>query len=247
MTWAEIRLALRAYYEQPSGDVRDYLELHGSPAYINNAVQTLRFYEPYLPSGRILDWGCRHAAEAYMIRLLRGDAVELDGCDVFDPELHQSFHRRAGLRYCQLRHPFNLPYPDGSFEAVIGSGVIEHVPFDFESMKELYRVLKHGGRLILVWVPNALSVHEWWYRRKRPNHAHWRLYTKSQLRSLLLHSGFRPLVVGYQDRLDILPIDGGEYRVSGSVLRFLRPVLRAVSLHRIGGGLCAVGEKVESI
>lgn len=238
---------LRDFYRRSSNDVQHYLELHGSPAYVNNSVQTLRFYEPYLPSGRILDWGCRHAPEAYMIRFLRGDAVELDGCDVFDPELHRSFHQQIALRYQQLQHPFRLPYSDDTFHAIVGSGVIEHVPFDYESMKELYRILRPGGRLILTWVPNTFSIHEWWYRRTRPNEFHWRLYTKSQLRSLMLHNGFHPLIVGYQDRLDILPIDGGNYRISGTTLRLVRPLLRALSLHRLGGGLCAIGEKVESV
>jgi SAM-dependent methyltransferase len=242
---------LHRFYQQSmetSQDELQYMGLHSSPAYINNAVQTFRFYEPYVPSGRILDWGCRHAPEAYMIKVSRGDSVELHGCDVFAPGLHLSLHGLAGIEYRQLRHPFLLPYNDAMFDAVVGSGVIEHVPFDSESMKELYRILKPNGRLMLTWVPNALSFQEWQLRRSgQANIFHWRLYSKSQLRNLLLHYGFRPLVVGFQDRLDVLPIDGPDYRVSGRALRIIRPFVRTLGLHRIVGGLCAVGEKVESV
>jgi len=52
----------------------------------------------------------------------------------------------AGLQYERLPDLIRLPYPDGSFDAVISSGVLEHVPFDYESLKELDRVLINTGR-----------------------------------------------------------------------------------------------------
>jgi len=210
-------------------------------------VQTFRFYACYLPaSGRILDWGCRHAPDACLIRLHLGHAVDIDGCDVCDDDQHRLFYEFTGLRYERLTHLVTLPYPDDCFDAVVGSGVIEHVPFDYESLKELHRILKPGGRLILTYIPNAYSVDEWWSRyRKRP--AHLRRYTKSQLRDLLLHTGFRPLVLGFQDRIDLLPLDGGSYRVSGVVIRLIRPVLRMLFLERLTSTLCTVAEKVLTI
>jgi SAM-dependent methyltransferase len=206
-------------------------------------VQTFRFYESYLPaSGRILDWGCRHAPDACLIRLRLGDAVDIDGCDVASEDQYQLFYESVCLRYERLTHPVGLPYLDDYFDAVVGSGVIEHVPFDYESLKELHRVLKPGGRLILTYIPNTYSVDEWWRRfRKRP--AHLRRYTKSQVRDLLLHTGFRPLVLGFQDRIDLLPLDGGNYRVSGAVIRLVRPVLRMFFLERLTSALCTVAEK----
>jgi SAM-dependent methyltransferase len=221
-----------------------YLKEHGAPAFLNNTVQTFRFYESYLPaSGRILDWGCRHAPDACLIRLRLGDAVDIDGCDVTHADQHPIFYEFVGLRYERLTHPVVLPYLDDYFDAVVGSGVIEHVPFDYESLKELHRVLKPGGRLIFTFVPNTYSVDEWW-RRYRKRQAHLRRYTKSQVRDLLLHTGFRPLVLGFQDRIDLLPLDGGSYRVSGAVIRLVRPVLRTFFLERLTSALCAVAEKV---
>jgi SAM-dependent methyltransferase len=40
----------------------------------------------------------------------------------------------------------NLPFPDGTFDAVLSMHVLEHVSDPFESAKELIRVLKPGGR-----------------------------------------------------------------------------------------------------
>jgi len=60
------------------------------------------------------------------------------------------------LRYLRKIHPqlvhasiFDLPFQDASFETVVCSQVIEHIPNTERAMAELVRVLKPGGRLIL--------------------------------------------------------------------------------------------------
>ena len=44
---------------------------------------------------------------------------------------------------------FALPFKDESFDCVISSQVIEHIPFDESIFSEMCRVLRTGGRLIL--------------------------------------------------------------------------------------------------
>ena len=46
-----------------------------------------------------------------------------------------------------------LPYPDGSFDAVLTNEVIEHVADDRLSAAEMVRVLRPGGRIVL-FCPN---------------------------------------------------------------------------------------------
>jgi ubiquinone/menaquinone biosynthesis C-methylase UbiE len=50
----------------------------------------------------------------------------------------------------------NLPLADDGFDLVVCSHVLEHVPDDRQAMKELARVLKPGGRA-LVLVPMDVS------------------------------------------------------------------------------------------
>jgi SAM-dependent methyltransferase len=214
-----------------------YLRQHSEASFVEGAVRVFRFYEPYLPKeGTILDWGCRHAPDACLIRARLAGRVTLDGCDILDGTQYPVFFESAGLRYTPLHDIVKLPYPDNSFDAVLASGVLEHVPMDHESLQELYRVLRVGGRLIVTYLPNRASVEEWQLRRRGGNHFHWRLYDRAQLRELLLHAGFRPLVAGYQTQLDLLPADGG--------VAALRPLLRLVQLQKMASCLCAVAEKV---
>jgi len=229
------------YRDQLAREPRDqYIRDHSKPAFLNGSVRVFRFYEPYLPAqGRVLDWGCRHAPDSCLIRATAGNQLVLDGCDFMDPACYSGFYEFAGLRYAQLRNAFQLPYEETAFDAVIASGVLEHAAMDYESLKELYRVLKPGGRLILSYLPNRFSFAEWRLGRRNGGTGsdfHLRLYTRNQLRDLLLHTGFRPIALGYQTQADLL-------RAETVRLHLLRPVLRLFFIHKLTSCICAIAEK----
>jgi ubiquinone/menaquinone biosynthesis C-methylase UbiE len=48
-----------------------------------------------------------------------------------------------------------LPYPDDSFDLVIGHAVLHHIPDLDQSMREVLRVLKPGGRFVFAGEPTA--------------------------------------------------------------------------------------------
>jgi len=150
----------------------------------------------------VLDWGCRHAADACMVRMLRGPGVELHGCDVDEAE-YPAFFDYAGLKYTQLVHPYSLPYESNLFDAVIGSGVLEHVPNDSESLKELYRVIRPGGFFIMTFLPNKYSYTEWINRRLGNPH-HLRLYSLGRAKDVFMHHGFLPVRSGYHQIIPTL-------------------------------------------
>ncbi len=77
-----------------------------------------------------------------------------------------------------------LPFEDERFDCVITFQVIEHIPDDREFVREIWRVLRPGGRLI-VTTPNApmsLTRNPW----------HVREYTAAQLATLL--GGYFPTI-----------------------------------------------------
>lgn len=53
----------------------------------------------------------------------------------------------------------DLPYGDGTFDCVIASEILEHVPADDAAIDELVRVLKPGGQLAVTvprWLPEKI-------------------------------------------------------------------------------------------
>ncbi len=76
----------------------------------------------------------------------------------------------------------NIPLPDDSFDSVVCTQVFEHLKNPEKSAKEIYRVLKNGGYL-LVTVPQTNELHE------EPNDFF--RYTKFGLESLFGTVGFK--------------------------------------------------------
>ena len=91
-------------------------------------------------------------------------------------------------------------YQDHTFDFFICSHVLEHVPDDMKALRELYRILKPGGRGILM-VPIVLSleeidedpgeneVTERWRRFGQDDHV--RLYSKQGYIDRVKRSGFQ--------------------------------------------------------
>ncbi len=54
----------------------------------------------------------------------------------------------------------DIQYPDNTFDIVHCSHVLEHVPDDIQAMRQLHRVLKHGGCAIVAVPINAKQTFE---------------------------------------------------------------------------------------
>jgi SAM-dependent methyltransferase len=87
----------------------------------------------------------------------------------------------------------DLPYDDGTFDCVIASEILEHVPADDRVIDELIRVLKPGGRLA-VTVPRWLPEKVCWllsdsYHANEGGHI--RIYHADQLQDKIVSRGLR--------------------------------------------------------
>lgn len=157
-----------------------------------------------LAGDRVLDMGAgfgRHAYEA----LRRGASVV--ACDWGWDELRESRTYLDAIRLAGQAPPTasgtvtradigRLPFPDNSFDRVIASEILEHIPDDGAAVAELWRVLRPGGSLA-VTVPSWLPERICWalssdYHAPAAEGGHVRIYTEARLRRLLAGAGFVP-------------------------------------------------------
>jgi SAM-dependent methyltransferase len=175
-----------------------YLLEHGSQKAIANQISTFHWYRPFLPeAGTVLDWGCNHAPDSCLLRHWFGDCLSLHSCDFLEPDRYPVFHDFARSVHKRLEDEVRLPFPSSFFDAVIGSGVLEHTALDYESLKELHRVIKPDGILVISYLPNWLSIKEWVRRSVTKRDFHRRLYGRGEATQLLKRSGFYPVAARY--------------------------------------------------
>ncbi len=185
----------------------------------------LRIREGLAGARRVLDWGCRHGASAQLVRADLGDAVELHGTDFCEPQTYAPFYALSGLDYRQLVHPWQIDYPEGHFDVVIGAGVLEHVANIGASLTELWRIVRVDGALLLTHLPNALSWSEWLSRRTAPEMAHARRFRPVALRRTLLDHGFEVERWGYHHfPPSTLPARGEDVAALRGVVRVAQPM-----------------------
>ena len=112
------------------------------------------------PGDRVLDMGCgggRHAFALYRrgadVTALDLDAAELKDVAAMFAAMQEAGEVPAGASARTVRgSAYDLPFADGSFDAVIAAEVLEHLPQDSDAMRELFRVVKPGGA-VAVTVP----------------------------------------------------------------------------------------------
>jgi SAM-dependent methyltransferase len=106
---------------------------------------------------RVLDCGC--GMGFYLMVMSELWELQLVGLDRDSERLH--FARQLGARAELLEGDAQrLPFPDGSFDAVLMSEILEHLPDDEAALGEVARVLRPGG-VLAVSVPHARYPLAW--------------------------------------------------------------------------------------
>ena len=146
---------------------------------------------------RILDIGTSTGTNLRMLRELGYDRVS--GVDLSDHAIHYCQHK--GLGPVEKGDVRALPFADASFELVLATDIIEHVNEDADALREIWRVLAPGGR-VLITVPAFESL--WGLQDERS--AHVRRYRMKPLLRRVEGSGLEPLTHYYFNYLLFVPI-----------------------------------------
>ena len=124
-------------------------------------------------SGNVLEVGC---GEGRGVELLAPKANYYTGIDKISQVVENLSIKHPEYRFSQMVIPPFSGLNDNSFDVVVSFQVIEHIKKDLEYLKEIYRVLKPGGKA-LITTPNikmSLSRNPW----------HIREYTAAELHKL---------------------------------------------------------------
>ena len=156
---------------------------------VQETVPALRWLRPGRGE-RILDIGCGEGSYDYRIALR--------GARVFGFDLNRDQLRRAAVWH---KTPFTgffcadagaFPLLSGRFDTVMSLCVFEHLPDDRQTLREMWRVLRPGGRILLTLDSLSLDgVGEAWRDTHRERHSVRQFYTHQSVGSLLEACGFK--------------------------------------------------------
>lgn len=155
------------------------------------------------PGARVLDLGCGEGRHVHGLHMLGG--LNVIGVDLDEASLEKA---RAGLASLpksptgttrfETGDATALDFPDQSFDAVICSEVLEHLPDYDAAIAEIRRVLKPGGRAC-VSVPHAWPERICWRLAPPPGGyafepgGHIRIFDEVDLKVSVERRGFRAI------------------------------------------------------
>jgi SAM-dependent methyltransferase len=170
----------------------DSIALYDGPAVYVNNVDTDQL--KVVPGSRILDLGCARGEHALALARAGFDVVGADS-DAALLELLRTNAGNEGLAVETWLQDVQAGLPEaGTFDAVVCTEVLEHVPDYRLAMREIARALKPGGRACIS-VPTALT--ELVFHQIHPHYVedstHVNVFTRSLLTLELERAGLRVL------------------------------------------------------
>lgn len=155
----------------------------------------------------ILEIGCGLGSNAFLMATKSGmDVTGVDICQSF-VENAKSQYRLKNLSYRTL--DFNCPddLPPGSFDYVVGNGILHHLYQNLDgALKNIHRLLKPGGKMVF-FEPNLYNPYVFMIFRIPPLRKLARLdpdemaFSKRYAEGLLRNTGFRAIQVEFKDFL----------------------------------------------
>jgi SAM-dependent methyltransferase len=152
------------------------------------------------PEDKVLDLGCgfgRHAFEAARrgasVVALDAGTDEVLGVAATFAAMVEAGELRADSLHANVVQgdALKLPFPDATFDRVICSEVLEHIPDDVAAMSELNRVLRPGGTMAITVPRFGPELLNWALSDEYHNvpGGHIRIYRRSVLEERLASTG----------------------------------------------------------
>jgi SAM-dependent methyltransferase len=127
---------------------------------------------PAAPYGRALEIGS--GTGFFLLNLMQAGVAERGSVTDISPGMVEVALRNAGSLGLavegRVADAETIPYPDATFDLVVGHAVLHHIPDVEQALREVLRVLKPGGRFVFAGEPTRygdvvarrLSRATWW-------------------------------------------------------------------------------------
>jgi arsenite methyltransferase len=158
--YREVAVSPRGLFRYPTGEP-SALELGYSPVLVARVPDMVRSRfvgvgNPFALGGitvgdAVLDLGCGAGFDAFVAALAVGPAGRVVGVDL-SPEMlavAECGRVQSGLPTLEFRETDveALPFPDAHFDIALSNGVLNLIPDKPAALREVFRILKPGGRL----------------------------------------------------------------------------------------------------
>ncbi len=107
----------------------------------------------------VLDVGC---GDGFLARVAFGEKLEA-GIDLDREEVERAV-QSGSYRKALCASATRIPFPDRTFKTVVSNCVLEHIPDIDRTLREIHRVLKPRGRLMIT-VPSECFSRDSFFRR----------------------------------------------------------------------------------
>lgn len=162
----------------------------------------------FIPSNNnivIIDFGCGNGKILGEIKKINSK-VKLIGLDVSETALKQAREYLPDVEFYKINDGEKIPINDQSIDFIFSSEVIEHIYDTENTLAEISRILKPGGKILLTipyhgFIKNLLITFFAFNKHFNPTGAHIRFFTKKTLLNLLNKNNLKVLKIGYYGRI----------------------------------------------
>ncbi|MCL4415425.1 MAG: methyltransferase domain-containing protein [Actinobacteria bacterium] len=153
---------------------------------------------------KILDFGCGTGDILQQVIKINPKA-EYFGVDVSSLALKKAHKRFSKVKFYHAEDGDKLPLKSSSIDFILALDVLEHVYNTERTIKELYRILKPGGQILVStpyhgFIKNLILITLFFEEYFDPRGAHIRHYSKKSLTTQLKDVGFSILKCNYFGR-----------------------------------------------
>lgn len=178
-----------------SDESQDYDEYYSEcnlsvPNFIKQRVgEILRGFDRYRQSNRLLDIGF---GAGTVLEIAEKQSWQVCGLEVSRPAFEHAKERGFEVFYGGLRE---AGYPDGHFDVITASEILEHLPDPVSDLREIVRILRPGG-LFWATTPSARALsfrllNLKWSVLSPPEHI--QLYSRKGAALMLRAAGFEKI------------------------------------------------------